>query len=183
MSLRFAGFLPVAEVNGEWSALLGLERGGWGAFGGGLDAADENDPSRTAIREALEESHGGLLRSELIAAERCQQQPLLRTRHAVVFAIVIPKTLHLSMNAVFAPFRYSLSTKGCFEKSRAQWFPLKKLSVSKKFLSGHKLRAPITFSFEEKLPLFTSLSEIYESSRWTLDAIEQSMREITHEYA
>lgn len=183
MSLRFAGFLPVAEVKGEWLALLGLERGGWGAFGGGLDSADENDPSRTAVREALEESHGGLLRSELVAAERCGQQPLLRTKHAVVFAIVIPKTLHLSLNAVFAHFRHSLPTKGCFEKSRAQWFPLKKLSVSKKFLCGHKLRAPIVFSFEEKLPLLRSLSEIYTSSRWTLDAIEQSMRGITDQCA
>jgi hypothetical protein len=174
MPVRFAGFLPVTHVNDKWYALLGKERDGWGPFGGGPDHHKDCSVRATALREAREESHGALLETELRRAQN-GHTPLIENESAVIYAVMIPRALHLSLNNSYAHFARRAPRAGCFEKQHAQWFPLQALSTACKWIQGCALRKPLNFDFQAALPMLNGLHKIYRPWRWTLDRVEDAI--------
>lgn len=119
---------------------------GWGAFGGGPEAG-ETTPGQTAVREAIEESHGILSRRALEKSLE-DSAALLRTSKAVVFGVIVPFDLDVRMNAIFDTQRELKPFEGCYEKLHAAWMPLKALYSLKKrrgalAVGGKRLRAPM----------------------------------------
>lgn len=119
--LRFVGLLPCHRgADGRWSVLLGLEEDGWGAFGGGPEKRDKS-LRQVAIREAVEESHGVLLRAQLAKTMR---GPLLKTGAAAFYAARVPRRVSPLMDALFAQHVARAPKDGCFEKLLTCWLPL-----------------------------------------------------------
>ena len=119
--LRFVGVLPFhRSQDRQWSVLLGLEEDGWGAFGGGPEDGDAS-MRQVAIREAVEESHGVLLRAQLDSTMR---GPVLWAAAAAFYAIRVPHKVQALMDNVFAQQSTRRPVGGCFEKRLTCWVPL-----------------------------------------------------------
>ena len=170
--LRFAGFLPLCLFNGRWWALLGKEADGWGAFGGGPEATEQGEPSQTAIREAVEESHGVLspiALQEAVAAT----YPLLLTARAAVYGVVVPRVVLSRMQKTFAKLRHMQPSGGCYEKTDAALVPLRFLRNKRqgrpaRAVRGRPLRAPLDIDEEAShvRQALSSLQAAFDAEHW-----------------
>ena len=159
-TLRFSGFLPLCYKKDNWWMLLGEESDGWGAFGGGPEPSDEGDCRATAIREAVEESHGVLSIDAMAKAVR-HCRPLVCSDKAVVFGVVVPWGTSNRLNRLLYSQRAYAPIGGCFEKKSVLWLPLTDLQYEQRkhrkyyYIKDLKLRAPLRISIYKDTTLHT----------------------------
>lgn len=131
--------------------LLGEEFDGWGAFGGGPEPSDEGDFRITAIREAIEESHG-ILSIDAMAKAASHCRPLVRSDKVVVYGVVVPWDTSDNLNQLLHTRRAHKPVGGCFEKKSALWLPLHDICNEQRksdkcyYIRNLKLRAPLRIS-------------------------------------
>ena len=173
--VRFAGFVPFCKKYGRWWLLLGLESDGWGVFGGGPEVEDAT-PAETAVREAIEESHGLLDKGALQRA--VSHGPVLATRHAIIYAVAVPWHLSESMRSMFARQAGRLEANGCFEKKAAAWFALDDFEhPQSRQVSGARLRAPLPFNRNIASHLEAAWPNL-EVASWSICALSKRERQM-----
>lgn len=171
----FSGFLPISFWQGTWWMLLGLEEGGWGAFGGGPEPSDGGCPRQTAEREAFEESHGAL---PLMALRQAScAPPLFSNARAHVYAIIVPCWLGDVLNDIYETQTAQAPCNGCFEKRAARWAPLSAVRRPRSALPGMPLRARLHITRAAVGQCIYALSHLVESTCWTMETIARSVRE------
>jgi hypothetical protein len=171
----FSGFLPISYWQGTWWMLLGMEKDGWGAFGGGPEPSDGGCPRRTAEREAFEESHGAL---PLMALRQAScAPPLFSNARAHVFAVIVPNWLADVLNAIYETQNGQAPRNGCFEKRAARWAPLSAVRRPRSSLPGMPLRARLHISRAAADQCIRALSNQPQARCWTTEMIARSVQE------
>jgi len=127
-----------------------MDGGPLGGWGGGGEACDEGDHRRTALREAVEESHGIL--SIVAITKAVNNRPLIRMNKAIVFGMFVPWGICDALNTLLSTQRKKQPIDGCFEKKTVRW--IRWVDVENKqrkingqyFINDLKLRAPLRLS-------------------------------------
>jgi hypothetical protein len=132
-----AGILPYTIMNGSIHFLLGLDskEGCYSDFGGRSERDDDNDPSKTAIREFHEESCGAVLSASDIYLDHSMLINSLTYSNSKYYMYVlhIPWSPHYSTHFLKISnfLRHIHVNKKYLEKSYICWFSFDQLQSIK----------------------------------------------------